>query len=229
MYQTKTGIHLRFWIIPLAVLIPLLIMYFSGVVWAQEIVCPSIDREFGVAENLQIVLLLMILVVNIIATARKKDRIEKVIFTLLAFFTLFVLLEEIDYGAHFLSYFKGNSDTFFLELTGKTNVHNLGNNAKIFKRSIYPLMLVLFIISPFYVQKFKNPVIKYLIPSKWFLITAIITIFSYVVPRLIVELNILEDGGFGINIGEFSEIMIYYIFFLYLYEIIFKKDLRLSL
>jgi hypothetical protein len=53
--------------------------------------------------------------------------------------------------------------------------------------------------------------------------TAIITIFSYLVPRLLVDLNILKDGGFGVNIGEFSEIMIYYIFFLYLYEIIFRK------
>jgi hypothetical protein len=109
-------------------------------------------------------------------------------------------------------------------MTGKANVHNFGNNAKIFKRSIYPLMLVLFIITPLYIHKFKNPVLKYLIPARWFVITAFITIFSYTVPRLLVDFNILADGGFGVNIGEFSEIMIYYIFFLYLYELIFEKS-----
>ena len=228
MLPTKTSCHVRYWIIPLLVLIPLLTMYFSGVKWAQELVCPSVDWELGIVENMQILLLLIILIVNVIAIFRKKIKLEKVVFSLLSLFTLFVLLEEIDYGAHFLSYFKGHSDTIFVEMTGKANVHNLGNNARIFKRSIYPLMLVLFIITPMIVHKIKNPIIKYLIPCKWFVITAVITIFSYAVPRLLVDWNILEDGGFGVNIGEFSEIMVYYIFFLYLYEVIFEKELQLK-
>jgi hypothetical protein len=228
MLQSKPGYQLRYWRIPLVVLIPLLIMYFSGVKWAQELVCPSVNWELGIVENMQILLLLIILTINVIAILRKKNRIEKVVFSILSLFALFVLLEEIDYGAHFLRYFKGHSDTLFLEVTGKANVHNLGNNAKLFKRSIYPLMLILFIITPFYAHKFKNPIIGYLIPNKWFVVTAIITVFSYAVPRLLVDLNILEDGGFGVNIGEFSEIMVYYIFFLYLYEVIFEKEVQLN-
>lgn len=228
MLQNKTSYHLGYWIIPFLILIPLLVMYFSGVKWAQELVCPSVNWELGIVENLQILLLIMILIVCVMAIFRKKNRIEKVIFSFLSVFALFVLLEEIDYGLHFLRYFKGRSDTFFVDMTGKANVHNLGNNAKLFKRSIYPLMLILFIITPLYVHKFKNPVFKYLIPNKWFVVTAIITIFSYAVPRLLVDFNILEDGGFGVNIGEFSEIMVYYIFFLYLYEVIFEKELLLN-
>lgn len=218
--------NLKYWIIPLLVLVPLMIMYFSNVKWAQELVCPSVNWELGIVENLQILLLIMMLIISVIAVFRKKNAIEKVLFSFLSVFALFVLLEEIDYGAHFLRYFKGRSDTFFVDMTGKANVHNLGNNARIFKRSIYPLMLLLFIITPIYVHKFKNPVFKYLIPNKWFVVTAVITILSYAVPRLLVDFNILEDGGFGVNIGEFSEIMVYYIFFLYLFEIIFEKDLR---
>lgn len=210
------------------VLIPLLIMYFSGVRWAQELVCPSVDWELGIVENIQLLLLLAILAICIMAIFRKKRRIEKVAFSFLSVFALFVLLEEIDYGAHFLSYFKGHSDTFFVEMTGKANVHNLGNNARIFKRSIYPLMLILFIITPLFIQRFKHPALVYLVPSKWFVVTAIITIISYAVPRLLVDFNILQDGGFGVNIGEFSEIMIYYIFLLYLYEKIFEMDLQFT-
>lgn len=228
MLQFKPGYQLRYWIIPLLILIPLLIMYFSGVKWAQELVCPSVNWELGIVENMQILLLLMTLILNIIAIFKKEHKIEKVIFSFLSLFTLFVLLEEIDYGAHFLRYFKGHSDTFFVEVTGKANVHNLGNNAKLFKRSIYPVMLVLFIITPLYAHKFKNQIVRYLIPSRWFVITAIITVFSYAVPRLLVDWNILEDGGFGVNIGEFSEIMVYYIFFLYLYEVIFEKEVQLN-
>ena len=88
MFKNKTGYHLRYWIIPLVVLIPLLIMYFSGVKWAQEIVCPSVNWELGIVENLQILLLTMILIINVMAIFRKKDRIEKVIFSCLSVFTI---------------------------------------------------------------------------------------------------------------------------------------------
>ena len=224
MSQIKASLHWRYLIIPLLVLVPLLVMYFSGVRWAQEFVCPSINWELGIVENLQILLLIMMFIISIMAVFRKENKIEKITFSALSVFALFVLLEEIDYGGHFLNYFQGTRDTFFVEMTGKANVHNLGNNAKLFKRSIYPFMLVLFIIAPMLVHKFKNPVLLYLIPRKWIVVTAFITIFSYTVPRLLVDWNILEDGGFGVNIGEFSEIMVYYIFFLYLYELIFDKN-----
>ena len=216
--------HIRYWILPLLVITLLIMMYFSGIRWAQELVCPSVNWELGIVENLQLVLLLMMFIVSVVAVKKKKLPIEKIAFILLAFFTLFVFLEEIDYGKHFSEYFKGNTDTFFRELTGVKNLHNQGNNARLFKRSIYPLMLALFIIAPLVAHLVKTPVIRYLIPAKGFIITAVITVFSYVIPRLLVDLNIFEDGGFGVNIGEFSEIMVYYIFFLYLYELIFEKD-----
>ncbi len=215
--------HFRYWILPLAVLTPLIIMYFSGVRWAQELVCPSVNPELGIVENIQLVLLLMIFIICLMAARRKKQRIEKIIFILLSLFSLFVFVEEIDYGRHFLGYFKGHEDTLFRKLTGETNIHNIGDNAKLFKRSIYPFMGLLFLIAPLMKNRIKNPVVKYLTPGMGFVLTAIITILSYVIPRLIVDLNIREDGGFGWNIGEFSEIMVYYIFFLYLYEIIFEK------
>lgn len=69
-------------------LIPLLVMYFSGVRWAQELVCPTVNWELGIVENLQILFLLLILTVNIIAIFRKENRIEKVVF----FFVLFYIV-----------------------------------------------------------------------------------------------------------------------------------------
>jgi hypothetical protein len=209
--------------LPVVVLTVLIAMYFSGIKWAQEVICPSVDWELGLVENLQLLLLLMIFGVSLIAVFRKELKLEKVAFLLLALFALFVFLEEIDYGNHFLKYFEGKEDTIFSDLTGHANIHNEGNNAKLFKRSIYPLMGILFILAPLIKERINNRFLAYLIPDRYIMATAIITIFSYLVPRLLVDLNILKDGGFGVNIGEFSEIMIYYIFFLYLYEIIFRK------
>ncbi len=219
----KLNLHLRYWILPLLVLAVLIGMYFSGIRWMQEIICPSVDWELGLVENIQLALLFMIFIVSVIAVGKKKFKIEKIAFLLLSVFSLFIFLEEIDYGNHFLKYFKGQDNTVFSDLTGKLNVHNMGNNAKLFKRSVYPIMGILFIVSPLVRDKLSSPLLKYLIPSKWIITTAILSIFSYLIPWMLVEFNILKDGGFGINIGEFSEIMVYYIFFLYLYEIIFEK------
>ena len=219
----KLNLHLRYWILPLLVLAVLIGMYFSGIRWMQEIICPSVDWELGLVENIQLALLFMIFIVSVIAVGKKKFKIEKIAFLLLSVFSLFIFLEEIDYGNHFLKYFKGQDNTVFSDLTGKLNVHNMGNNAKLFKRSVYPLMGILFIVSPLVRDRLSNPLLKYLIPSKWIITTAILSVFSYLIPRMLVDFNILKDGGFGINIGEFSEIMVYYIFFLYLYEIVFEK------
>jgi hypothetical protein len=221
----KNGLHFRYWILPLLVLTPLIIFYFSDIEWAREIVCPSVNPELGIVETIQLILLFLIFIICVIAVKKKQDRTEKIIFFMLSIFSLFVFLEEIDYGRHWVLYFKGHEHTLFRDLTGKRNIHNLGNNAKLFKRSIYPFMGLLFILAPLFLNRIKNPILRYLTPSKWFIITAIITVFSYVVPRLLVDLHIFEDGGFGWNIGEFSEIMVYYIFFLYLYEIIFDKSI----
>lgn len=221
----KLNEHRKYWILPLCILVPLLIMYFSEVPWAVEIVCPAVDWELGAPENIQLFLLLLIFIVSIYGIRKKEIKLEKLVFVCLAVFTLFVFLEEIDYGLHFLKYFEGHTDTAFRKLTNRVNVHNLGNNAKLFKRSIYPLMGTLFIVTPLLKNRVNHSLLKYLIPNKGIIITAIITILSYIIPRFLVDFNIFKDGGLGVNIGEFSEIMVYYIFLIYLYEIVFKKKL----
>ena len=220
----KLNLHLKYWALPLMVLIILMGMYFSGIRWAQELICPSVNWELGIVENMQLALLLMMFLISIIGIKRKKHKIEKLVFIFLSIFTLFVFLEEIDYGAHFRAYFTNDSHTLFNDLTGRTNLHNVGNNAKLFKRSIYPFMGIFFLTAPLFINRIKSPILRYLIPNKWIITTAILTIFSYLIPRILVDFNIFEDGGFGVNIGEFSEIMVYYIFFLYLHEIIYKKE-----
>lgn len=53
--------HLVYWILPSAVTLLCSIVYFLNVFGAAEIIAPDVKREFGLLENLQIVLLLVIL------------------------------------------------------------------------------------------------------------------------------------------------------------------------
>jgi hypothetical protein len=46
----KNGLHFRYWILPLLVLTPLIIFYFSDIEWAREIVCPSVNPELGIVK-----------------------------------------------------------------------------------------------------------------------------------------------------------------------------------
>jgi hypothetical protein len=205
------------------VLLPLLVFYFIGLDWATNIVAPRGSWEVGPIENIQLILLLGIFVLSIIGLIRKKLVLEKVIFLFIGLLSLFVFFEELDYGYHYLVFFEQDGTTPFKEVFGTKNFHNRGNNARLFKRPIYPFMFLLFMVGPYYREKIKNQTLKYLIPAKPIIITAILTLVSYVAPRLLVDFNILEDGGMGVNIGEFSEIMVYYLFFLYLYEIIYER------
>ena len=54
--------HLRYWLIPSLVLLPLLFFYFVGLEWATNIVAPKGSWEVGPIENIQLILLLGIFV-----------------------------------------------------------------------------------------------------------------------------------------------------------------------
>lgn len=214
-----------YWHLPIIVLVPLIVFYFSGVRWMVEIVCPAANREYGLIENIQLVTLIYMVVICFMAVKRKAWVIERIGFFFLGLFALLVFFEEMDWGAHFIEAATGTRDTFFSELTGSTNIHNQNDNAKWFKRPVYIIMAALFIIFPLYRHRFNNALLLYLTPKKLIIGTVIIAVLSDLIPRFTVILNIRPDAGLANNIGEFSEIMVYYTFALYLHEIVFEKSL----
>lgn len=215
--------HLYYWMLPILVLGILMVFYFSGVPQLVEIVCPTENWEWGILENIQLLIILGIFSLSVYSAMTKQAALQKVGFGFIAFFALFVFLEEIDYGAHFNQLLYGEKRSLLRDLTGVGNIHNQGNNARIFKRSVYGIMALLFVISPFLNSRKLHPIIQYLIPKPRIVIVAILAIVSDLVPRLLVDLEIFEDGGLGTNIGEFSEVMVYTIFLIYLIQIVFYK------
>ncbi|MCW5515666.1 hypothetical protein [Muriicola sp. Z0-33] len=219
--------HLYYWVIPITVLSILMIFYFSKIPALVEFVCPKENWEWGILENIQLVIIFCILIFAFRSFLKSEDSILKVGFLFISLFAVFVFLEEIDYGEHFAQFLGGEKEEFLSKYIPDKNIHNRGNNAKLFKRSVYLVMGLIFVIAPFLNSKFKHPYLKYLIPKPRIIIVAVLAIISDLVPRLLVGLNILEDGGLGVNIGEFSEIMVYYIFLIYLVQLIYIKQLKL--
>jgi hypothetical protein len=217
--------HFWYWILPVFLLSTLMIFYFSGVPFLVELIAPKANWEWGLLENIQLSVILVISGLSLFAFFKKTALLQRLLFGSLFFFSIFIALEEIDYGAHFIQYFRGEQTSFLLERTGMLNIHNQGNNNTLFRRTAYGLMMIVFAISPFLNKKFFHPLIEYLIPKPRMLLVVMLFLLFYWVPRYLVRSETFEPGVLGFaNIGEFTELMVYFSFLLYVVQIVFKKE-----
>lgn len=203
--------------------------YFSGIESLQQIIVPSISflsgnnwREFGLVEQVQNICLLITIVILIKTFIKKRKQIEKNVFAILALFFTFVFLEEIDYGLHFYELFSGANTDLKIR-----NIHNQHYNdrqiVEYLKQLIDFIMFLWFILLPVFITKFKNNILRCIIPLRWFIVGFIIAIlFSRIA-------HLFEDMGYGIianvegnlagNISEFRETNTYYFFMLYIWQL----------
>lgn len=217
--------HFWYWIFPIALLSLLMAFFFSGIPILVEMINPAMNKEWGLLENIQLVIVAVMIGVSAYAFCTKKPALQKWGFGFITVFAVFVFLEEIDYGAHISHYFTGDIQSQLGRLTGVYNIHNRGEwTAAIIKRSVYALMLLIFVIAPLLKRYFRNDVISYLIPKPKIIIIAVSTIMVELIARALVPLNNLKLDDLTMDIGEFSEIMVYYVFLMYLIQLIFEKD-----
>jgi len=220
----STKQHFYYWVGPTIVIGTFMYFYFSEIPVLEEFVAPQANREWGVLENLQLVVIIGIASITAYAFFYLQNSIQKVGAALICLFSLFVFFEEIDYGAHFMQLEYGTRESLIYKYTGVTNLHNLGDNAALWKRPVYPLMALLFVIGPFLEPLVKNKYLKFLIPKAPIMIIALLALVTDLAPRIIIGFNIRENKGLGNNTGEFSELVIYYVFLLYLIQLIFEKQ-----
>lgn len=225
--RMPTKEHLIYWVLPTIVLGISMFFYFSKIPILVNFICPEGNCEWGFLENLQLLVILGIFVLSLLAFIKKKKRFYKWLFGLIALFAIFVFLEEIDYGEHFAQLLVGTEgENYEEQIISIKNIHNRGNNAKLFKRSVYLIMAMIFVIAPFFKSKVERPIVKYFVPGVNIVFVAILTIISDLIPRAIVLAGGNLEGGLGVETGEFSEIMVYYIFFIYVLQLAFSNKLE---
>lgn len=229
MSAKKTVVY---FVIPLGVTLMLVAMYFSGVPALQKIVTPRISgmspntaREFGLLENLQNVVLLAMLVMMVMGFRRKTTRIEKTGMAFLASFTLFVFLEEIDYGLHIYEYARGIKWNDAAEVR---NLHNLGETNKYMKQSVDTGMVILFLIFPLAFANSKRPLLHYLCPDRYSILTLLAMVIVRTVAHALGDRGLGEGGTIQKNLSEFRELVVYYLFMLYVLEITLRRTLEFT-
>lgn len=201
-----------------------MLIYFFDIFNLGFVIAPAINREFGVLENLQLVIILVILYRAIVGYRTAKDKLGKLIFALLTFFSIFIFLEEMDYGLHIQNLLAGK---YAEELQQNTlsspprSIHNMGDLTKYIKLTTYIMLVVYFVILPL-INRFtdiKNVLLKKIIPSHYFIFTLL---SMFVLNRVALYLDKLvqndQYSSLHANVSEFEEVYIYYIVLLFVVD-----------
>ena len=227
------------------------LMYFSGHLVLQRLVCPKLPplnpdayREFGLVENLQNVLLLAIIVIFLAGCCRARMPRFRAVFGVLAAFSIFILLEEVDYGTHWYAFwtapahvgwFTPASAPEFQALLAQTdfraepfNIHNRGELTDLIKGCVSALMLGLFVVAPLCADRIRIPWLRRVVPDRFIIVTIGVMVLARFITRSLGALDesLLasaqaagqsgrEAGAMGNNLSEFREVLTYYVFLVY--------------
>ena len=156
-------------VIPCAINLIMVGMYFSGVPLLQFIMAPDLgpsvlDRqEFGLLANLQNVYLVCMAGIGIAAIIKKPLPLEKLAGVILMVFAIFVFLEEIDYGLHWIDLYKSTPPEEII--TEQRNWHNEGERTSVMKDLVTGATVIIFVLGPLLLRKRKESVVRYLLPE----------------------------------------------------------------
>ena len=210
--MTGTSIRTRlvlYGAVPFVTVGGLMIAYYSGVGWLRQVVAPDSGKEFGLLENLQNALLAAITVIAVLGIRRKGLRWERISLAILFAGSLFMLLEETDYGFQYTDATPVNlHDLGSVELT-------LEHAARFGGLIFFGGFAILFAGSP-------NRLLRYLAPDRFAVLTILLVTSCW-------EMAIRLPAGDGSLTGhelEFAELGIYYIVFLYAYDMVFRRTLE---
>ena len=176
---------------------------------AMKLLAPPINRELGLIEISQS-LLLMVGIGLGLTNARKKK--SKIFWLVLSLILIVVFLEEIDFGLHYLEFLLGK-DPYALNIFGFRNVHNQGNNNSLIKLIILIPQMIFFGVLPF--TRIKYPAKAY--GFFYLFITLSEPIINWI---LLKELSDLESKLYDASqlLGELRELAYYLMLLLFITE-----------
>jgi hypothetical protein len=209
--------------------------YFSGIEGLQQIVAPTIEglplyswREFGLLEMLQNLVLLILVVYLARSIFAAGEWWLTAAFALLAAGFFFVLLEEIDYGLHFLAYFGGAEFTLDPDQWSR-NLHNRATAEGVqygsyMKMAATATLAIWFLLAPFLLGNSRSRPLRLLVPTRWAAATVVLIVVLSRIAHLLDSSGLSwidgSPGNLEHNISEFRELNMYYLFLLYFAELL---------
>ena len=219
--------HLLYWIFPSIVTLTCILTFYLNWLGLSDIIAPRINREFGVVENIQNILLILIFFSALKGTRTREAKIEKYGYAIIMAVTAFMFLEEIDYGLHYYDHLTGKNQITKV-VVFDSEVRNIHNNGKLIlnlmKMAAYILICTFFVVLPLLPEKIKvkNQWLNFLSPSKYIITTAVSLLVLNQLALYLYKRYEYANHSLDANVSEFEEIMIYYIIFLYIRELLKK-------
>ncbi|MEM9921783.1 MAG: hypothetical protein AAF990_27010, partial [Bacteroidota bacterium] len=107
--MSKPEKHIIYWILPSLFVGVCMCIYFFDILGMSYLIAPEYNREFGVVENTQLLVILAIIILSFKKLIIAKTKSIKLVFALIFISSVFIFLEEIDYGLHYYDLFLGKS------------------------------------------------------------------------------------------------------------------------
>jgi len=213
MFQDKRRV-LLYGVAPLSLGLLFIALYFSGVGLLQSIASPASQREFGLIENVQNLLLLSATVLCWRATRSEDDRTWRWLWRLATFACMVLFMEEIDWGDHYWSALSGSerpAGEYF-------NLHNQGDINRWLKKLVDVGFVVFFVLLPL-AGKTLPARLRPLLPDLHSALTLLGGLLMSELAHGLEDAGWVNNGSLHNNISEFRETFTYWVGLLYLWEI----------
>ncbi|MGH8560952.1 MAG: hypothetical protein ACRES4_03220 [Nevskiales bacterium] len=210
--------HFFYWALPTAVILAYVLMYFSGMPILQSLIAPAFNRELGLLETTQHLLLVAVIVMAARGLRGAEVPMERLGYGLATALALFQLLEELNYGYHYLHALGLVTDSGGI----RWNVHNRGVSTPM-KNAGDLVLLFYFFLLPLIVRPGWPAWLRFLVPPR---LLAVTVLCSVAVSKFGHHLNdnaelsnhVLENG-----VSEFREAFIYYVVLVHVRELVVNR------
>jgi hypothetical protein len=208
--------HLLYWGYPLIISLVLMVLYFQGSRWMQEMVAPVYNREFGLLENIQNIILLFAAYMSLLLVIRSRLGWIRFGYLLMFIAAAFTFFEEIDYGYHYINYL---NDADAAARSINHNIHNKGNTTNHIRLAFYILIIIFVIILP-YVPKAKHPTwISHFVPTVRLQLTLLAMLITSWLVGVFNNISHSTNMSLDGNLSEFEELCLYYLLMMYVYRL----------
>ena len=200
--------------LPLTMGLGFIALYFSGIGFLQSLASPASEREFGLIENTQNLILLSATVLCWRAACRESGSNGRWLWRLatLACFVLF--MEEIDWGDHYWSVLTGAERP-----AGEyNNLHNQGDINRWLKKLVDVGFVVFFVLLPLAKKRLPER-LRPFIPNLHSALTLLGGLLTSELAHGLEDAGWANNGSLHNNISEFRETFTYWVGLLYLWEI----------
>lgn len=182
------------------------VFYFSDAAFLRSLVSPARGKEFGLLESLQNALLLGTVIVSALGVRRVRLGAIKILLAVLCAGSLFVLLEETDYGAHYLG-------------TQTSNLHSLGYLETVLESAAKFGMMIFFGAFAILFAESRRPLLRAIAPDRFSVVTIlVISALQEVIWRMPTVPGTLTGHEI-----EFTELGMYYLVLIYAVDLVYSR------